>query len=84
MRLEFDMIEITITRVPDGERGDLLGFVRLVPASGGYAIYARDAEPHGEHDFWQVRGWLAAGPQQGFWRLAQRAIAWASAEAEKR
>ena len=91
-----DIIEINISRMPATvERvggvdvhspgpAEYVGTVRLYQTEGGFGIYARDALPHGDNDFWQVRGFLAAAPGEGAWRLAAKATAWAAAEQEKR
>ncbi|HZQ14063.1 MAG TPA: hypothetical protein VFB31_14760 [Pseudolabrys sp.] len=81
-----EAIEIEIARIRLGDGDDLLGIVRLYPhpEEGGFAVYARDAQPFGDHDFWQVRGFLAAEPGEEFWRTAERAVGWAANEAEKR
>jgi len=81
-----EAIEIVIarTRLGDGD-DDLLGIVRLYPhpEEGGFAIYARDAAPYDDESFWQVRGFLAAESNEGFWRTVERVITWAANEAEK-
>jgi hypothetical protein len=76
-------IGIEFCRIRSGGHAEFIGMIRLYPMKDGFGVYVRDAQPHGESDFHQVRGFVACDPNEDIWRLIEKAVAWAAGQMKR-